>query len=159
MNNPIVKLDLDSIIQCWFGLWTKSTCSLILFLSVAFNRICFPFPTVYDCVNWQRPRIEIHQSPHLHWPQFEHRVTLITGSKMAYSNSLFGFELQNSPALGLEEKEEKTKLWGRLSVESVVLQKTVIESTFDYWIETEYKYWIVHFMNGFLNEQTKSFSH
>ena len=48
MNNPIVKLDLDSITECWFGLWTKSTCSL--FLSVEFNRICFPFPTVYDCV-------------------------------------------------------------------------------------------------------------
>ena len=82
MNDPVVKLDLDSIIQCWFGLWTKSTCSL--FLSVAFNRIGFPFPTVYDCVNWQKPRIEIHQSPHIHWPQFDHRVTLITGSKMAY---------------------------------------------------------------------------
>ena len=65
MNNPIVKLDLDSIIQCWFGLWTKSTCSL--FLSVAFNRIGFPFPTVYDCVSWQKPRIEIHQSPHIHY--------------------------------------------------------------------------------------------
>ena len=70
---------------------------------------------------------------------------------------MFGFELQNSPALGLEEKEEKTKFWGRL-VESVVFQKAVIESTFDYWIETEYEYWIVHFMNGLLNEQTKSFS-
>ena len=25
--------------------------------------------------NWQRPRIEIHQSPHIHWPQFDHYVT------------------------------------------------------------------------------------
>ena len=47
-NNPTVKLDLDSIIKCWFGLWSKSTCSL--FLSVVFNSICFPFPAVYDCV-------------------------------------------------------------------------------------------------------------
>ena len=33
----------------------------------------------------------------------------------------------------LEKKEEKTKFWGWL-VESVVKKKTVIESTFDYWI-------------------------
>ena len=25
-------------------------------------------------------------------------------------------------------------------------------------IETEYEYWIIHFMNGLLNQQTKSFS-
>ena len=30
MNNPTVKLYLDSIIKCWFGLWTKSTCSLFI---------------------------------------------------------------------------------------------------------------------------------
>ena len=55
----------------------------------------------------------------------------------------------------LEKKKEK-KYWGRL-VESIVFQKTVIKSTFDYWIEAEYEYWIVHFMNGLLNQQTKSF--
>ena len=43
-------------------------------------------------------------------------------------------------------------------MESVVFQKTVIESTFDYGIEAKYEYWIVHFMNGLLNQQTKSFS-
>ena len=37
---------------------------------------------------------------------------------------------------------------------SVVFQKTVIESTFDYGIEGKYEYWIVHFMNGLLNQQT-----
>ena len=42
--------------------------------------------------------------------------------------------------------------------ESVIFQKTVIESTFDYGIEAKYDYWIVHFMNGLLNQQTKSFS-
>ena len=26
MNNPTVKLDLDSIMKCWFGLWTKLPC-------------------------------------------------------------------------------------------------------------------------------------
>ena len=41
--------------------------------------------------------------------------------------------------------------------ESVIFQKTVIESTFDYGIEAKYDYWIVHFMNGLLNQQTKSF--
>ena len=68
-----------------------------------------------------------------------------------------GLNFRTRPHSTLRKKEEKTKFWGRL-VESVVFQKTVIESTFDYWIETEYEYWIVHFMNRFLNEQTKSFS-
>ena len=44
-------------------------------------------------------------------------------------------------------------------MESVVFEKTVIESTFDYRIEAEYEYWIVHFMNGLLNQQMKSFFH
>ena len=35
-------------------------------------------------------------------------------------------------------------------MESVIFQKTVIEA--------KYEYWIVHFMNGLLNQQTKSFS-
>ena len=46
-------------------------------------------------------------------------------------------------------------------MEGVVFQKTVIESTFDYGIEAKYEYWIpdwiVHFMNGLLNQRTKSF--
>ena len=42
-------------------------------------------------------------------------------------------------------------------MESVVFQKTVIESTFDYRIRAEYEYWIVHFMNVLLKQQTKSF--
>ena len=42
-------------------------------------------------------------------------------------------------------------------MEIVVFQKTVIESTFDYGIEGKYEHWIVHFMNGLLSQQTKSF--
>ena len=42
-------------------------------------------------------------------------------------------------------------------MESVIFQKTVIESTFDYGIEAKYEHWIFHFMNGLLNQQTKSF--
>ena len=56
------------------------------------------------------------------------------------------------------KKRRKTKFWGWL-VQSVVFQKTVIKSTFNYWIEAEYEYLIVHFMNGLLNQQTKSFFH
>ena len=52
------------------------------------------------------------------------------------------------------KKKEETKFWGRL-VKSVVFRKTEIESTFDYVIEAKYEYWIVHFMNGLLNQQTK----
>ena len=42
-------------------------------------------------------------------------------------------------------------------MESVVFQKAVIESTVDYGIEAKYEYWILHFMNGLLNQQTKTF--
>ena len=42
-------------------------------------------------------------------------------------------------------------------MESVVFQKTVMESTFDYGIEAKFEYWIVHFINGLLNQQNKSF--
>ena len=42
-------------------------------------------------------------------------------------------------------------------MESVIFQKTVFESTFDYGIEAKYDFWIIHFMNGLLNQQTKSF--
>ena len=58
----------------------------------------------------------------------------------------------------LRKKKETTKFWGPL-LESVVFQKTVIESTFDYRIRAEYEYWIVHFMNVLLKQQTKSFFH
>ena len=44
-------------------------------------------------------------------------------------------------------------------MESVVFQKTLIESTFDYGIDAKYEYWIVQFMNGLLNQQKKSFFH
>ena len=67
-----------------------------------------------------------------------------------------GLNFRTRPHSTLREKEEKTKFWGRL-VESVVFQKTVIGSTFDYGIEAKYEYWIVHFMNGLLSQQTKSF--
>ena len=72
-------------------------------------------------------------------------------AKWCTCNSLFGFELQI-----LRKKEEKTKFFGRLA-ESVVFQKRVIESTFDYGIKGKYEYLIVHFMNGLLNQGTKSF--
>ena len=58
----------------------------------------------------------------------------------------------------LEKKEEKTKFWGWL-VESVVKKKN--SNWINIWllnIEVEYEYCIVHFMNGLLNQQTKSFS-
>ena len=67
-----------------------------------------------------------------------------------------GLNFRPRPHSTLRKKEETTKFWVRL-VESVVFQKTVMESTFDYLIEAEYEYRIVHFMNGLLNQQTKSF--
>ena len=62
------------------------------------------------------------------------------------------------PHSTLRKKEEKTKFWGRL-VESVVFEKTIIKSKFDHWIEAEYEYWVVRFMNGLLDQQTNSCCH
>ena len=67
------------------------------------------------------------RSGQLHW---------LLEAKWRTCNSLFGFELQTRPYSTLRKKEEKTKFWGRL-VESVVFQKTVIGSTFDYGIESK----------------------
>ena len=33
------------------------------------------------------------------------------------------------------------------------------KSTFNYWIEVQFDYWIIHLMNGLLNQQTESFFH
>ena len=68
----------------------------------------------------------------------------------------WGLNCRTRPHSTLRKKKKKTKFWGRL-LESVVFQKTVIESTFDYRIRAEYEYWIVHFMNVLLKQQTKSF--
>ena len=92
---------------------------LVLFILV-FKRIYFPFPTVYDCIfslplikttarvdrlqmhrNWQRLRIEIQQSSHIHWPQFDHRaflevrsVALITGSTDYWSFVIWAAQIR-----------------------------------------------------------------
>ena len=55
-----------------------------------------------------------------------------------------GLNFRTRPHSTLRKKEEKSKFWCRL-VESVVFEKTAIESTFA-WIQ----HWIVHFMNGTL---------
>ena len=51
----------------------------------------------------------------------------------------FGLNFRTRQHSTFRKKEEKTKFWGRLA-ESVVFQKTVIESTFDFilWMD----YWI-----------------
>ena len=137
-------------------------------------RLCFLLPLIKITArierpqmrrNWQRPRIVIHQSPHIQWPQFDHSVfwevrsvALITGMQQTgvHVTVCLALNFRTHPHLTRRKKEENTKFWGRL-VESVVFQKTVIKSTFDYGIEAKYKYWIVHFMNGLSNQQTKSF--
>ena len=48
MNNPTVKLYLDSIIKCEFGLWTKSTCSSFFPLcSIVFASLFLPFTIAF----------------------------------------------------------------------------------------------------------------
>ena len=61
-----------------------------------------------------------------------------------------GLNFRTRPHSTLRKKKEKSKFWGRL-VESVVFEKTAIESTFD-----RIQHWIVHFMNGILNQQKKN---
>ena len=100
-----------------------------------FNHVCFPFPTVYDCIfhcpfiikitaridrpqtqkNWQRLSIKVHQSAHMHWPQFDHHVFSgllhwLLAVKWRTCNSLFGIELQSSPALDSYTKRRKNKI-------------------------------------------------
>ena len=175
------ELDLDSIIKCWFGLWTKSTCSLFLsvvlllyFLPFSYHLwLCFSLPLIKITAridrpqmqrNWQRLRIEIHQSPHIFWPRFDHFgfwevcCTDYWQQNGIHVTVCLGLNFETCPHLSLKKKDGKTKFCGRL-VETVVFSKIVFKSTFDYWIEAEYEYWIVHFMNGLLNQQTKSFSH
>ena len=78
MNNPIVKLGLDSISKCWFGLWTKSTCSFFFvccgqsyLLPFSYHlrfRFSLPLIKITARIETDRkcndisPRIEIHQS-------------------------------------------------------------------------------------------------
>ena len=113
--------------------------------------------------NWQRPRIKTHQSPHINWPQLDHHVFAVFSKKSGLlhwllaakwrtCNSLFGLNFRTCPHRTLRKKEEKTKFGGPL-VESVVFEEKIIKSTFDYWIEAEYADWIVHYVNGLLNQQ------
>ena len=120
MNNPIVKLDLDSIIKCWFRLWTKIiylffilVCCVQSYLLPFSYRLWlrFSLPLIKMTAridrlqmqrNWQGLRIEIQQSPHIHWPLFDHRVFLevisllhwLLAAKWHSCDSLFGFEFQ-----------------------------------------------------------------
>ena len=120
MNNPIVKLDLDSIIKCWFHLWTKIiylffilVCCVQSYLLPFSYRLwlCFSLPLIKITAridrlqmqrNWQELRIEIQQSPHIHWPLFDHRDFLevisllhwLLAAKWHSCDSLFGFEFQ-----------------------------------------------------------------
>ena len=76
---------------------------------------------------------------------------------MAYS--LFGLNFRTRPhsTLNYRKKTRKNKILWSTCGKCTVFQKTVIESTLDYGMEGKYEYLIVHFMNGLLNQGTKSF--
>ena len=138
------KIDLFFILVCCVQSYLLPfSCRLRLHFLLPFIKITARIDRPQTQRNWQRPGIEIHQSPHIHWPQFDYRVKRsgplhwLLEAKWRTCNSLFGFELQTRPYSTLRKKEEKTKFWGRL-VESVVFQKTVIKSTFDYGIEASW---------------------
>ena len=184
MNNPIVKLGPNSIIKCWFGLWTKSTCSFCSVCCVQWYLLPFSYhlrfrfslplikitariETDRKCNETDKGRGSKSTNHHTYtdlsltivfskWSGLLHWL-LAAKWRTCVKQFVWVWTSELAHTL-LREKEEKTKFWGRL-VESVVFQKTVIESTFDYGIEAKYDYWIVHFMNGLLNQQTKSFSH
>ena len=82
--------------------------------------------------NWQRPTdlsltiVFSTGSGLLHW---------LLAAKCAHVTVYLGLNFRTRWHSTLRKKEEKTKFWGRL-VESVVFQKTVIESTFNFSIES-----------------------
>ena len=126
MNNLIVKLDLDSS-TCYKSTSRELASKIyLLFILVCCVhsyllpffyclRLRFSLPSIKITArmdrpqtqrNWQTPRIEIHQSPHMHWLQFDHHVFKRSGllqwllaAKCRTRNRLFGFALQNLPAL------------------------------------------------------------
>ena len=65
--------------------------------------------------NWQGLRIEIQQSPHIHWPLLDHCVFLevisllhwLLAAKWHSCDSLFGFEFQNLSRLDFWKKKKK----------------------------------------------------
>ena len=85
--------------------------------------------------NWQNwgLKFEIHQSPLSKRSGLLH---LLLAAKWRARNSLFGLNFRTHPHLTVRKNDEKTKFWGQL-VESAVFQITVIEWTFDHWIEAE----------------------
>ena len=126
MNNPTVKLYLDSIIKCCLLcliVFASLSCRLRLRFSLPLIKITARIDRPQTQRNWQRSRIEIHQSPHKHWPQFDPSLTVVFSKRSGLGmlhwllaanwrtcNSLFGFELQNSPALDSQKKSGKNKI-------------------------------------------------
>ena len=69
-------------------------------------------------------------------------------------NSLFGFELQNSPAVDSWRKRRENKILKSPCGKCSFSKNSKIESTCDYWVEAEYWYCVVHLMNGLIIEST-----
>ena len=75
---------------------------------------------------------------------------------------------QKSPEIYLRPKSFRTIFEKRTPIYSLAtphlgLAKSidygfcsVIQSTFDYWIEAQFECWIIHFTNGLFNQQTES---
>ena len=153
MNIPIVKLDLDSIVNLvliWF--MNKINIPVLyscLLCSIIFASLLLPFMFAFSlCLIKITARIDRRQmqkkltkAKDRNPPITAHTLTSVWPSCFLrcqvcctyhwQPNSIhvtvrLGLNLGTRPHLTLRKKEEKTKFWGRL-VESVVLQKNSSE--------------------------------
>ena len=144
MNNPTVKFDLDSIIKCWFA-WFMNKIYLYLLPFSYLIRLGFSSPLIKITARIDRLQTQREGSKstnHRTYTDFSLTVLFSKRSGLLHwllaanwrtGNSLFGFELQNSPAVDSQKKkEEKTKFWGHL-VESVVFQKNTNRINIRLW--------------------------
>ena len=103
--------------------------------------------------NWQGLRIEIQQSPHIHWPVWP--SCFLRGHICCTDYwQLNGIHVTVCLGLNFRRKNKILRLTcGKCSLKKNSNRINICLLN----IEAEYEYCIVHFMNGLLNQQTKSF--
>ena len=168
MNNPTVKLDLDSIIKCWFA-WLMNKIYLYLLPFSYLIRLGFSSPLIKITARIDRLQTQREGSKstnHRTYTDFSETVLFSKRSGLLHwllatkwRTVCLGWtsELARTRPLTIEKKRRKNKILWSTCGKCTVFQKTVIESTLDFGIEGKYEYLIVHFMNGLLNQGTKSF--
>ena len=177
MNNPwTVKLDLNSIMKCWFGFLffflvfcvqsylPPFSYHLPLHFSLPLFKITTRMDRLQTQRNWQRPRIETHLSPHAHtltsvWPSCFLRgqvcCTDYWQQNGVHVTVCLGL---NSPALNSSKKRRKNKILRSTIKKQESNQHSFIESRLnmniglfilwlDYWINKQNHFAINEFIS------------